>query len=158
MGRDPVNWFDYWFMLILFLDLGSSLLSAAATVPQNLTSGRRSKQLIPKSLILEATAREDGTNLYGGILQPGRYAAHPPRSDEEFPRRCCDDRFGLRLVLCGLQHGAFRNLALCHIAPDRNQQLAGERNNRDPSDPTTFFADAGVKPAAQSACRLMSLP
>ena len=25
---------------------------------------------------------EDGTNLEGGILQPGASAAHPPRSDE----------------------------------------------------------------------------
>jgi hypothetical protein len=58
--------------------------ASCSDVPQNLTSGRCSKQLTPKSLILEATAREDGTNLYGGILQPGRYAAHPPRSDEAF--------------------------------------------------------------------------
>src|SRR6266446_907748 len=41
-------------------------------------------------------AREDGTNLYGGILQPGRYAAHPPRSDEGFPSWILWRSFGLR--------------------------------------------------------------
>src|SRR5712671_6140613 len=52
-------------------------------------------------------AREDGANLYGGILQPGRYAAHPPRSDEEFPRGCCDV-VRIAPALCSLQHGALR--------------------------------------------------
>ena len=127
-------------------------------MPQNLTSGRCSEQLIPKSLILEDTAREDGTNLYGGILQPGRYAAHPPRSDEEFPRGCCDGRFELRPALCELQDGALWNLALGYVAPDGNQQLAGERNDRDSTDPPAFFADTGMEPTAQSARRLMSLP
>ena len=49
-------------------------------------------------------------------------------------------------ALCGLQHGALRNLALGYIAPDRNQQLAGERNDRDPADPPAFIADAGMEP------------
>ena len=82
-------------MLIVSLDrdLGSSRLLSCSTVPQNLTSGRHSERLTPKSLILEVNrAREDGTNLYGGILQPGRYVAHPPRSDEDSPRGYCDDR------------------------------------------------------------------
>jgi hypothetical protein len=64
---------------------------------------------------------------------------------------------GLR-PLCGLQHGALRNLALGYIAPDRNQQLAGERNDRDPADPPAFIADAGVEPTTQGARWLMSLP
>ena len=55
-------------------------------------------------------------------------------------------------------HGALRNLALGYIAPDRNQQLAGERNDRDPADPPAFIADAGVEPTAQGARWLMSLP
>ena len=61
-------------------------------------------------------------------------------------------------ALCSLQHGALRNLALGYIAPDRNQELAGERNDRDPTDPPAFIADAGVEPTAQGARRLMSLP
>jgi hypothetical protein len=69
-------------MRIVFLGSRFEPFVSCSDVPQNLTSGRRSKQLAPKSLILEATAREDGTNLYGGISQPGRYTAHPPRSDE----------------------------------------------------------------------------
>jgi hypothetical protein len=35
------------------------------------------------------------------------------------------------------------NFALGYIAPDRNQQLAGERNDRDPADPPAFSPDAG---------------
>ena len=61
-------------------------------------------------------------------MQPGRYAAHPPRSDEKF---LVDAVMIVRIApaLCGLQHGALRNLAVGYIAPDRNQQLAGERND-----------------------------
>jgi hypothetical protein len=36
-------------------DLGSSRLVSCCTVPQNLTSGRRSERLTPKSLVLEAS-------------------------------------------------------------------------------------------------------
>ena len=60
-------------------------------------------------------------------------------------------------ALC-LQHGALRDLALGYIAPDRDQQLAGERNDRDPADPPAFIPDAGVEPTAQGARWLMSLP
>ena len=71
-------------MLIVFLGSRFEPFVSCSDVPQNLTSGRRSKQLLPKSLILEARLGKMGTNLYGGILQPGRYAAHPPRSGEAF--------------------------------------------------------------------------
>jgi hypothetical protein len=87
MGMGRVNWSFGHADRFPWSGLGSSRLVNCSTVPQNLTSDRCSEQLTPKSLVLEATAREDGTNLYGGILQPGRYAVHPPRSDEEFPRR-----------------------------------------------------------------------
>src|SRR5258708_36608000 len=55
-------------------------------------------------------AREDGTNLYGGILQSGRYAAHPPRSDEGVPLVDTVTIVRITPALCGLQHGALRNL------------------------------------------------
>ena len=44
----------------------SPLIAAGTKIPH--TRGRR--------------ARKGGTNLYRGILQPGRYAVHPPRSDK----------------------------------------------------------------------------
>jgi len=72
MGIGRVNWSFGHADSFLGLHLGSSRLVSCSNVPQNLTSGRCSEQLTPKSLILEVTAREDGTNLYGGILQPGR--------------------------------------------------------------------------------------
>jgi hypothetical protein len=53
-------------------------------------------------------------------------------------------------ALYGLQHGALRNLALGYIAPDRNQQLVGERNDRDPADPPALIADAGTVKLAES--------
>ena len=85
MGIGRVNWLFGHADSFLGSDLGSSrLFSCSSTVPQNLTSGRRSERLTPKSLVLEVTGLEDGANLYRAILQPGRYAAHPPRSDEEF--------------------------------------------------------------------------
>ena len=65
--------------------------------------------------------------------------------------------FRIARELCGLQRGALWNLALGYIAPDRNQQLAGERNDRNPADPPAFFADAGMEPTAQGARRLMPL-
>src|SRR4051794_24197563 len=77
---------------LLGSDLGSSRLLSCSTVPQNLTSAsplRAADTKIPHTR--GHRAREDGTNLYGGILLPGRYAAPPPRSDEGFPRGYCDD-------------------------------------------------------------------
>jgi hypothetical protein len=59
-------------------------------------------------------------------------------------------------ALC-LQHGALRDLALGYIAPDRDQQLAGERNDRDPADPPAFIPDAGVEPTAQGARWLIAI-
>src|SRR5260370_34857975 len=50
----------------------SPLIAAGTKIPH--TRGRR--------------ARKGGTNLYRGILQPGRYALRPPRSDKgQLPAR-----------------------------------------------------------------------
>lgn len=59
------------------VDLGS-----CSGVPQNLTSGRRSTQLQRKSLMLEATAREDGTNLYERHLSAGMLYGPPTKHRE----------------------------------------------------------------------------
>src|SRR6201997_5949338 len=138
-------------MLIVFFGSGSRFepltqLQHRAAEPHIRSPLRAADTKIPHTR--GHRAREDGTNLYGGILQPGRYAAPPPRPDEEFPRGCYDV-VRIAPALCGLEHGAVRNLALGYIAPDRNQQLAGERNDRDPADPPAFIANAGVEPTAQ---------
>jgi hypothetical protein len=156
---EPAGSTGYSVMPIVSLDRFSvRALISCSTVPQNLTSGRRSERLTPKSLVLEAS----GSGGWGQSLR--RHLA---------ARTLCGPstkiRRGVSLVdtvtivritpaLYGLQHGALRNLALGYIAPDRNQQLAGERNDRDPADPPAFIADAGVEPTAQGAPRLMSLP
>ena len=63
--------------------------SPAASTPQNLTSGRRLSRRAPKFLILEVIGLgKSGTNLYHGILQPGRYAVRSPRSGKgQLPSR-----------------------------------------------------------------------
>src|SRR4029077_13958863 len=114
-------------MLIVSVDrdLGSSRLLSCSTVPQNLTSGRHSERLTPKSLILEVI----GLGRMGPIFMAASCSqdvARPIHQDPTrgFPSWILRRSFGLR-PHCGLQHGALRNLALGYIAPDRNQQLAG---------------------------------
>jgi hypothetical protein len=53
MGAGRVNWLFGHADSLLGSDLGSSRLVSCSTVPQNLTSGRRSERLTPKSLVLE---------------------------------------------------------------------------------------------------------
>ena len=53
MGAGRVNWLFSHADSLLGSDLGSSRLLSCSTVPQNLTSGRHSERLTPKSLVLE---------------------------------------------------------------------------------------------------------
>ena len=55
MGAGRVNWLFGQSDSFLGSDLGLSRLVSCSTVPQNLTSGRRSERLTPKSLVLEAS-------------------------------------------------------------------------------------------------------
>jgi len=61
-------------------------------------------------------------------------------------------------ALCGLQHGALRNLAPGYIAPDRDQQLAGERRRGgwawSRSGPERLAALPRTEPASEAAQRL----
>jgi len=85
-GAGLVNWLFGHADSLLGSDLGSSRLltcSTRAAEPHIRSPLRAADTKIPHTR--GHRAREDGTNLYGGILQPGRYAAHPPRSDEGFP-------------------------------------------------------------------------
>src|SRR5512133_3728324 len=152
MGAGRVNWLFGHADSLLGSDLGSSRLVSCSTVPQNLTSGRRSERLTPKSLVLEAS----GSGAWGQSLRRHLAARTLCGSPTKIRIPPVDAVMIVRIApaLRGLQHGALRNLALGYIAPDRNQQLAGERNDRDPADPPAFIADAGVEPTAQGARRL----
>ena len=157
-GAGRVNWLFGHADSLLGSDLGSSRLLSCSTVPQNLTSGRHSERLTPKSLVLEVI----GLGRMEPIFTAASCSQDVMRPTHQDPTRktLVDAVTIVRIApaLCSLQHGALRNLALGYIAPDRNQQLAGEGNDGNPADPPTFIADAGVEPTAQGARRLMSLP
>ena len=53
MGPAGSTGYSVMLRLSLESDLGSSRLLSCSTVPQNLTSGRHSERLTPKSLVLE---------------------------------------------------------------------------------------------------------
>ena len=80
-------------MVSLDRDLGSSRLLSCSTVPQNLTSGRHSERLTPKSLILEVI----GLGRMGPIFMAASCSQDVMRPIHQDPTRgsprgCCDDR------------------------------------------------------------------
>jgi hypothetical protein len=86
----------------------------------------------------------NGTNLYDGISQPERCQVRSPISAgsvgaQWIPLRgqTSSGRF---------HHYPLRQLAVRHVAPKRDQQLSGERNDRDPPRSSAFLADAGTEP------------
>ena len=74
MGIGRVNWSFGHADSFLGLDLGSSRLISCSTVPQNLTSGRHTERLTPKSLILEV----NGLGRMGPIFMAARTLGGPP--------------------------------------------------------------------------------
>src|SRR5215210_5385719 len=90
-------------------------------------------------------------------LSQGAYPRSPPariRRTVRDPVRAMAS--GLRGL--GLEGGACWDDALGRIAPERDQELAGKRHDRDPADPSTPLPDAGAEPAAQGRVRLMAEP
>src|SRR5712671_3323450 len=78
---------------LLGSDLGSSRLLSCSTVPQNLTSGRHSERLTPKSLILEVI----GLGRMGPIFMAASCSQDVTRPIHQDPTRgsprgYCDDR------------------------------------------------------------------
>ena len=101
-------------------------------------------------------ARKGGTNLYRGILQPGRYAVRPPRSGKgQRPSRMAGYSVTSRAASGRFQHRTLRHFSVCHVAPERDQQLARERDNGDPPYPPTHSANPCAEPTAQCTVRLM---
>jgi hypothetical protein len=111
----------------------SPLIAAGTKIPH--TRGRR--------------ARKGGTNLYRGILQPGRYAVHPPRSDKgQLRSRIAGCSVTSRVASGRFQHRTLRHFSVRHVAPERDQQLACERDNGDPPYPATLGANPCAEPTA----------
>ena len=95
------QWFACSSSVVLPRNLGLSLFVSCSDVPQNLTSGRRSKQLAPKSLILEATARRMGPILKAASCSQGLPRPIHPRSDEVLAFVDAMMTFRIALALCG---------------------------------------------------------
>jgi len=93
MGTGRVNWLFGHADSLLGSDLGSSRLLSCSTVPQNLTSGRHSERLTPKSLILEVI----GLERMGPIFMAASCSQDVTRPIHQDPTRgsprgYCDDR------------------------------------------------------------------
>jgi hypothetical protein len=94
-------------------------------------------------------ARKGGTNLYRGILQPGRYAVRPPRSGKgQPPSRMAGYSVTSRVASGRFQHRTLRHFSVRHVVPERDQQLACERDNGDPPYPPTLSANPCAEPTA----------
>src|ERR1700720_970038 len=152
-GAGRVNWLFSHADSLLGSDLGSSRLLSCSTVPQNLTSGRHSERLTPKSLVLEVI----GLGRMEPIFTAASCSQGVMRPTHQDPKRktLVDAVTIVRIApaLCSLQHGALRNLALGYIAPDRNQQLAGEGNDGNPADPPALRHGVGASPAKAASWR-----
>ena len=77
---------------------------------------------------------------------------HPPWN------RSCSFRPPLQRVQSHLQSGAFRHQTCLEIAPERDQQLACDGDDRNPPDAALEFANAIAEPNTQGAVRLMPQP
>jgi hypothetical protein len=112
--------------------------------PHQLISGRG--EPVPRSLMQHARAqgsKEDGTLLQHGFFQPVmRTVTHPPWN-RYYVVFVLFQRFGLHL-----QNGALRRQTCLEIAPERDQQLACDCDDRNPPDTTLEFANTIVEPDA----------
>jgi hypothetical protein len=98
----------------------------------------------------------NGTNLYGGILQPERYQVRSPISAGTIGAQWIPLREQASSGWFG--HRPLRQLAMRNITPERDQQLPGKRDDRDPPYSPSFLPDAGAEPARQLTVGLVPDP
>src|ERR1700741_5325162 len=115
MGAGRVNWLFGHADSFLGSDLGSSHLVSCSTVPQNLTSGRRSERLTPKSLVLEASGSGGWSQSLWRHLAARTLCGPPTKIRRAVPLVDTVTIVRIAPALCSLQHGALRNLALGYI-------------------------------------------
>jgi hypothetical protein len=124
--------------------------STAAPRPQNLTSGRRSSRLAPKSLILEVVGlgRAEPIFIAASCSQDIMRSVRRDRARVSFPLQMAGYSVTSRVASRRFQHRPLRHFPVRHVAPERDQQLACERDNRDPPYPPTFSANPCAEPTA----------
>jgi len=138
---------------------GPSPLRAAATIPQNLTSGRRSSRPHQNSSYSRSLS-SIGWNQSSWRHLAARTLCGPPAEFSrglEFPRAkagFCT----LRAASGRLHRSSLWDFALGHTAPKRDQKLSGQRHYRDPTDTPAFVTHARAEPSGQGAVGLMPHP
>jgi hypothetical protein len=129
-----------------------ALFAAAATTPQNLTSGRRSwrpHQNSSYSRSLSSIGRNQ--SLWRHLA--ARTLCGPPAEFSrglEFPRAkagCCT----LRAASGRLHRSSLWDFALGHTAPKRDQKLSGQRHYRDQANSIMMWRRRGL-PAFEIPC------
>ena len=136
-----------------------ALFAAAATTPQNLTSGRRSwrpHQNSSYSRSLSSIGRNQSLRRH----LAARTLCGPPAEFArglEFPRAKAGFCM-LRAASGGLHRSSLWDFALGHTAPKRYQKLSGQRHYRDPTDTPAFVTHARAEPSGQGAVGLMPHP
>src|SRR5690242_4705680 len=121
--------------------------STAASTPRNLTSGRRSWRLAPKSLMPEGV----GPGRAGPIFIAASRSQDVMRSARRDRRGSIVSLAdGWNSMASRAGQAAFsrtlRHLAVRQVPPERDQQPPGEGDDRDPADPPTFLAHARPEP------------
>src|SRR3954468_5900487 len=120
--------------------------------PLHLVSGRPSKESWPTSHVRgPRRGRESGTHLCNGTVALGDTGPRSSRfvaSSQRPPQRTYSD----------LQHGALWHNPDRHVAPQRDNQLAGHRNQHNPAHPALAGAHPLVEPAREGAARLVAQP
>src|SRR6516225_8934834 len=110
-----------------------------------------------------------GPSFVTAYFQPGGNPRSPParirRSRRVQLRWSGLSHPWVKLLLVGLshrsgrlEHDALGNDALSDIAPQGDEQFAGQRDDGDPADPSLRGADPRPKPAAQRRVRLVTQP
>src|ERR1700730_7850528 len=104
-------------------------------------------------------ARKGGSTLYCAMLQQLFATFHPPGSNGLIrPRRTRDNDCAFPKASDWLHDSTSRDLAVGDISRQGNEQLAGERYDRDAADPAALGANALVEPTAESTVGLVSHP
>ena len=122
--------------------------------PHQLISGRRSQRPHHKPPCLGQRAGQSGSFFSYGMFQPVVDAIPCPglrRADQARPNLVVSViawrgvpssvRFRSPPGLRGLQHGALRHHAVLHVAPQRDEQLACQRNDGDALHPPALTLD-----------------
>jgi hypothetical protein len=129
-------------------------VSRPAAASPYMRSGRS-----PECVMHEALPRRDATH-----LKRGGQLWHSKDENGRVPRivvwRCCQRQFLFVALLLGFRPdlNTYRNHSSFDITPERDEQLACQGHDRDPSCPPRQSPDALAEPVCQSTARLVAKP